>query len=323
MENEKLFVLVDVLKTVGRLDDEGFRKKISSLVKEEIIQLLVNETAPTAPAALAALAALAAKEIASTAKETAPAAKESAPTAPTALAAKETAPTAATVKRQPTTLQAVERKKEKEKKETPAPPASPAPSETPASLVFEIRPPGAGLDPRLGTIDFVETLSDELIDKFNISPILLANSVGKRGNHPFYRGSAAYIWYLPKERRTHYLSGLFSYEVEYPKVGDLIGFDENREKWEEAGIDIDFVSSVLTDGENPVFRNEPQKNEDPSIVERVRNFGGFAKMTQSLGETAGPKLVRFMCRFGIDRQVLEDLLHILEKHKEEPNVYIV
>ena len=315
MENEKLFVLVDVLKSVERLDDEGFRKKISSLVKEEIVQLLVKETAAPAPAV---------KETAPTAPA-APAAKETAPAAP-APAAKESAPTApatstaATVKRQPTTLQAVERKKEKEKKETPAPPA---PSETPASLVFEIRPPGAGLDPRLGTIDFVETLSDELIDKFNISPILLANSVGKRGNHPFYRGSAAYIWYLPKERRTHYLSGLFSYEVEYPKVGDLIGFDENREKWEEAGIDIDFVSSVLTDGENPVFRNEPQKNEDPSIVERVRNFGGFAKMTQSLGETAGPKLVRFMCRFGIDRQVLEDLLHILEKHKEEPNVYIV
>lgn len=307
MENEKLFVLVDVLKSVERLDDEGFRKKISSLVKEEIVQLLVKETASTAAPV--------------------PTVKESVSAAP-APAAKETAPTApapAAVKRQPTTLQAVERKKEKEKekKETPVPPASPAPSETPASLVFEIRPPGAGLDPRLGTIDFVETLSDELIDKFNISPILLANSVGKRGNHPFYRGSAAYIWYLPKERRTHYLSGLFSYEVEYPKVGDLIGFDENREKWEEAGIDIDFVSSVLTDGENPVFRNEPQKNEDPSIVERVRNFGGFAKMTQSLGETAGPKLVRFMCRFGIDRQVLEDLLHILEKHKEEPNVYIV
>ena len=213
------------------------------------------------------------------------------------------------VKRQPKTLQALENEQKKEALSEP--------------LSFEIRPPGEGLDKRIGWINFHKTLNNELINKFNVSPVLIANSVGKKGIHPFYRGSAAYIWYLPKERRSYYLSKLFAYDAEYSTVSDLIGFDENREKWEEVGIDIDFVTSVLTDDEVPVLRDEPEKDEDPTIIEKVKALGGFGKMTQSLGEEVGPKLVRFMCRFGINQQVLVDLLHILEKHKEEPNVYIV
>lgn len=190
---------------------------------------------------------------------------------------------------------------------------------------FEILPPGTdgGLDTRLAKLKSIGNLTGDLINKFNISPILIANTVNKRGNHPFYCGSAAYIWYLPQERRNYYLAKLFAYDTEYPTVNDLIRMDENKEKWEEAGVDIDFVTSLLTESDTPVLRDEPKKDEDPSIIERVKALGGFGKMTQSLGGDAGPKLVRFMCRFGINQQVLVDLLHILQSHKEEPNVYIV
>lgn len=193
-------------------------------------------------------------------------------------------------------------------------------SEEPTTSGFEILPPDGkrGLDKRLGTLPTLDGLTTEFCEKNNLSPLLIANTVAKKGTHPFFKGSISYLWYLPEDRRRHYMAGALNWEEEYKSFSDLCDPDKDRKEWEEHGVDMNFVSCLVTTDEHPIFTSEPKRVDEPEVIQKVKAAGGFGKIVEYLGPDGEP-LVKFMARFGVNQQLFVDLLTIVKNYKEKPN----
>lgn len=192
--------------------------------------------------------------------------------------------------------------------------------EEPTVSGFEILPPDGkrGLDKRLGTLPTLDGLTTEFCEKNNLSPLLIANTVAKKGTHPFFKGSISYLWYLPEDRRRHYMAGALNWVEEYKSFSDLCDPDKERKEWEEHGVDMDFVSCLVTTDEHPIFTSEPKRVDEPEVIQKVKAAGGFGKIVEYLGSDGEP-LVKFMARFGVNQQLFVDLLTIVKNYKEKPN----
>ena len=185
---------------------------------------------------------------------------------------------------------------------------------------FEIFPPNGkdGLDKRIGRLGSLNVTTNDCA-KNSVSPLLVANAVSKTGPHPFFKAPLSYISYLPLERIKHYMADALGYqEFEFR---DFCDPDAQKEDWEKEGIDIEFVSTILTEDDPPTLRPASKVVNEPGVAEKIKAAGGFKKIVEPLGED-GEKLVKFMARYGINQQLLVDILTIVKKHSENPNPYI-
>lgn len=176
-----------------------------------------------------------------------------------------------------------------------------------------------GLDTRIGRLSLsLDQVSTEDCVNNGFSPLVIANSVEKIGPHPFFKAPLSYISYLPLERMKHYMADALGYQdFEFT---DFCDPDTQKDAW-KAGIDIEFVATMLTDGDSPILRPASKVVNEPGVAEKIKAAGGFKKITEPLGED-GEKLVKFMARYGINQQLLVDILTIVKKHSENPNPYI-
>lgn len=191
-------------------------------------------------------------------------------------------------------------------------PLDPEPVQRSRSLVFD----SGCLDKRFPRVQDIMDITDEFLSTANVSPVVLANSCATRGEHPFYKGPASFIWYLDEERRRFYMAGLFDDEKFYPELTDLIDAARLKEA-DVVGPDMTFVASVIdTDTLLPV---EPViVEDDPEAVNRLR-AGGMKRILDDLKEAGveeeqAKTVARFMTRFGIDAQVEEDLGTVAALH---------
>lgn len=180
------------------------------------------------------------------------------------------------------------------------------------SLVYD----SGCLEKKFPRVQDITGITDEWLETSNISPVVLANSCTSKGEHPFFKGPAAFIWYLEEERRKFYLAGLFDDEKFYPSILDLI--DAARLKEADAvGPDMSFVASVIDP--DTLLPVEPTLAEDdPEAVNRLRE-GGMKRILDDLQEAGldneqAKTVARFMTRFGIDAQVEEDLGTVAALH---------
>lgn len=191
-------------------------------------------------------------------------------------------------------------------------PLDPEPVQRSRSLVFD----SGCLDKRFPRVQDITDITDEWLKTTNVSPVVLANSCTTQGEHPFYKGPAAFIWYLDEERRRFYLAGLFDDEKFYPEITDLIDAVRLKEA-DVVGPDMTFVASVIDP--NTLLPVEPTIVEDDAdAVNRLR-AGGMKRILDDLkeagvGEEDAKTLARFMTRFGIDAQVEEDLGTVAALH---------
>lgn len=226
------------------------------------------------------------------------------------------------------------KKKEEEPAPTPVDQAPPEPEpeledspldpvQRSRSLVYD----SGCLEKRFPRVQDITGITDEWLETSNISPVVLANSCTSKGEHPFFKGPAAFIWYLGEERRKFYLAGLFDDEKFYPSILDLI--DAARLKEADAvGPDMSFVASVIDP--DTLLPVEPTLAEDdPEAVNRLRE-GGMKRILDDLQEAGldneqAKTLARFMTRFGIDSQVEEDLGTVAAMHldpmEKNPDVH--
>lgn len=185
---------------------------------------------------------------------------------------------------------------------------------------FEIFPPNGkdGLNPQIGRLGSLNVTTEDCA-KNSVSPLLVANAVSKTGPHPFFKAPLSYISYLPLERIKHYMADALGYqEFEFR---DFCDPDAQKENWEKEGIDIEFVSTILTEDDPPTLRPASKVVNEPGVAEKIKAAGGFKKIVEPLGED-GEKLVKFMARYGINQQLLVDILTIVKKHSENPNPYV-
>lgn len=185
---------------------------------------------------------------------------------------------------------------------------------------FEIFPPNGkdGLNPLIGRLGSLNVTTNDCT-KNSVSPLLVANAVSKTGPHPFFKAPLSYISYLPLERIKHYMADALGYqEFEFR---DFCDPDAQKENWEKEGIDIEFVSTILTEDDPPTLRPASKVVNEPGVAEKIKAAGGFKKIVEPLGED-GEKLVKFMARYGINQQLLVDILTIVKKHSENPNPYV-
>ena len=176
-----------------------------------------------------------------------------------------------------------------------------------------------GLDPRIGRLSLsLDQVSTEDCVNNGFSPLVIANTVEKTGPHPFFKAPLSYISYLPLERMKHYMADALGYQ-DFEFI-DFCDPDTQKDAW-KAGIDIEFVATMLTDGDSPTLRPASKVVNEPGVAEKIKAAGGFKKITEPLGED-GEKLVKFMARYGINQQLLVDILTIVKKHSENPNPYI-
>lgn len=194
----------------------------------------------------------------------------------------------------------------------PLDPVYPETAQRSRSLVYD----SGCLEKRFPRVQDITGITDEWLETSNISPVVLANSCTSKGEHPFFKGPAAFIWYLEEERRKFYLAGLFDDEKFYPSILDLI--DAARLKEADAvGPDMSFVASVIDP--DTLLPVEPTLAEDdPEAVNRLRE-GGMKRILDDLQEAGldneqAKTLARFMTRFGIDAQVEEDLGTVAALH---------
>lgn len=180
------------------------------------------------------------------------------------------------------------------------------------SLVYD----SGCLEKKFPRVQDITGITDEWLETSNISPVVLANSCTSKGEHPFFKGPAAFIWYLEEDRRKFYLAGLFDDEKFYPSILDLI--DAARLKEADAvGPDMSFVASVIDP--DTLLPVEPTLAEDdPEAVNRLRE-GGMKRILDDLQEAGldneqAKTVARFMTRFGIDAQVEEDLGTVASLH---------
>lgn len=207
---------------------------------------------------------------------------------------------------------------------TPEPEDSPLdPVQRSRSLVYD----SGCLEKKFPRVQDITGITDEWLETSNISPVVLANSCTSKGEHPFFKGPAAFIWYLEEERRKFYLAGLFDDEKFYPSILDLI--DAARLKEADAvGPDMSFVASVIDP--DTLLPVEPTLAEDdPEAVNRLRE-GGMKRILDDLQEAGldneqAKTVARFMTRFGIDSQVEEDLATVAAMHldpmEKNPDVH--
>lgn len=191
------------------------------------------------------------------------------------------------------------------------------------SLVFD----SGCLDKRFPRVQDITDITDDFLATANISPVVLANSCTTQGEHPFFKGPAAFIWYLDEERRRFYLAGLFDDEKFYPELTDLIDAERLKEA-DSVGPDMSFVTSVV-DTETLLPVEPVPVQDDSDAVNRLRE-GGMKRILDDLKEAGldgedAKTLARFMTRFGIDAQVEEDLgtvaaLH-LDPMEKNPDVH--
>lgn len=191
------------------------------------------------------------------------------------------------------------------------------------SLVFD----SGCLEKKFPRVQDITGITDEWIETSNISPVVFANSCTSKGEHPFFKGPAAFIWYLEEERRKFYLAGLFDDEKFYPSILDLIDAARLKEA-DGVGPDMSFVTSVIDP--DTLLPVEPViVEDDPEAVNRLRE-GGMKRILDDLQEAGleneqAKTVARFMTRFGIDAQVEEDLGTVAAMHldpmEKNPDVH--
>lgn len=191
-------------------------------------------------------------------------------------------------------------------------PLDPEPVQRSRSLVFD----SGCLDKRFPRVQDITDITDEFLSTANVSPVVLANSCTTQGEHPFYKGPAAFIWYLDEERRRFYMAGLFDDEKFYPELTDLIDAARLKEA-DVVGPDMTFVASVI-DPDTLLPLEPTLANDDPEAVNRLR-AGGMKRILDDLKEAGveeeqAKTVARFMTRFGIDAQVEEDLGTVAALH---------
>ena len=199
-----------------------------------------------------------------------------------------------------------------ESEDLPLDPVYPETPQRSRSLVFD----SGCLDKRFPRVQDITGITDEWLETSNISPVVLANSCTSAGEHPFFKGPAAFIWYLEDERRKFYLAGLFDDEKFYPSILDLIDAERLKEA-DTVGPDMGFVSCVIDT--NTMLPLEPALAEDdPDAINRLRE-GGMKRILEDLQEAGldseqAKAIARFMTRYGIDAQVEEDLGTVAALH---------
>ena len=212
---------------------------------------------------------------------------------------------------------------EPESEDSPLDPVYPETVQRSRSLVYD----SGCLEKKFPRVQDITGITDEWLETSNISPVVLANSCTSKGEHPFFKGPAAFIWYLGEERRKFYLAGLFDDEKFYPSILDLIDAARLREA-DAVGPDMSFVASVIDP--DTLLPVEPTLAEDDmEAVNRLRE-GGMKRILDDLQEAGldneqAKTVARFMTRFGIDSQVEEDLGTVASLHldpmEKNPDVH--
>lgn len=188
-------------------------------------------------------------------------------------------------------------------------------------IVFE-----KGLDKGLASFSTIEGVDDDKIVNENLGPIPLANSLPKQGEHPFYKGPAQFVWYLPVERWPLYLADLLESEKFYPDQLSL--YDTKRlEEAKRVGVDIEFVGAIVDKESKRMISIEDFKEadyaDDDASLEKVNELkeNGFLK---DFVEKVDPNktLLKFLTRFGWNKGIIDDLETIYEEHTQHPNKYI-
>ena len=181
---------------------------------------------------------------------------------------------------------------------------------------------GNGLVPNLPSLKSLEH-SDEDLVRMNIFPVILANSIKKIGNHPFFKGSASYIWYLPEDRRRFYLTGMFE-SGEYQEFTDVCSV-KHLDDYSSEGVDIDFVMAAMHEDR----MKGPRKIKDldstliadnPAVVNQLKSDKAktmIAGILQRIDPDHGQKLLDFMLRLGRRKEVISDLMYIADQHSSD------
>lgn len=200
--------------------------------------------------------------------------------------------------------------------------------------VAEERQPGGrrelvfkkGLDKEMASFSTIEDVDDDKIVNENLGPIPLANSLPKQGEHPFFKGPAQFVWYLPMDRWPLYLADLLEERDHYPDQLSL--YDAKRlEEAKKVGVDIEFVTSIINKESKRMVSIEDFKEadyaDDDASLESLKELkeNGFLK---KFVETVDPekRLLKFLSRNGWNKGIVTDLETIYEEHTEHPNKYI-
>lgn len=220
-------------------------------------------------------------------------------------------------------------RKPKVKEETPAdqdhqsePEPEPGPEPEPESQDSELDPNTDSHDlvfdsdclitdfPRVTNLS---TITDDWIGSSNISPVVLANSCTSHGDHPFFKGEASFISYLPQDRWAFYMAGLFDLPNSILELIDAQRLDECEHS---GGPNMDFVLSTI-DPQTRLPREPARVEDDQDTINELRT-GGAMRFVEALGEGAenGKALLRFMTRFGIHKELMADLEEILAAHND-------
>lgn len=178
---------------------------------------------------------------------------------------------------------------------------------------------GNGLVPNLPNLKSLEHSDEDLI-RMNIFPVILANSIKKIGNHPFFKGSASYIWYLPEDRRRFYLTGMFESE-EYQEFTDVCSV-KHLDDYSSEGVDIDFVMAAMHEDRMKGPRKIKDLNstliaDNPAVVNQLNSDKAkkmIAGILQRVDPDHGQKLLDFMLRLGRRKEVISDLMYIADQH---------
>ena len=183
-----------------------------------------------------------------------------------------------------------------------------------------------GLDKEMASFSTIEDVDDDKIVNENLGPIPLANSLPKQGEHPFFKGPAQFVWYLPMDRWPLYLADLLEERDHYPD--QLFLYDAKRlEEAKRVGVDIEFVTSIINKENKRMVSIEDFKEadyaDDDASLEGLKELkeNGFLK---KFVETVDPekKLLKFLSRNGWNKGIVTDLETIYEEHTEHPNKYI-
>ena len=183
-----------------------------------------------------------------------------------------------------------------------------------------------GLDKEMASFSTIEDIDDDKIVNENLGPIPLANSLPKQGEHPFFKGPAQFVWYLPMDRWPLYLADLLEERDHYPDQLSL--YDAKRlEEAKKVGVDIEFVTSIINKESKRMVSIEDFKEadyaDDDASLEGLKELkeNGFQK---KFVETVDPekKLLKFLSRNGWNKGIVTDLETIYEEHTEHPNKYI-
>ena len=190
-----------------------------------------------------------------------------------------------------------------------------------------------GLDKEMASFSTIEDVDDDKIVNENLGPIPLANSLPKQGEHPFFKGPAQFVWYLPMNRWPLYLADLLEerdhyFDKENPDRAILSLYDAKRlEEAKRVGVDIEFVTSIVNKESKRMVSIEDFKEadyaDDDASLEGLKELkeNGFLK---KFVETVDPekRLLKFLSRNGWNKGIVTDLETIYEEHTEHPNKYI-